>query len=78
MKTHNLQNDPLESPTLHSQPILPLRLSTMARTELREILIREAGEEVIDRMTEDDLDHFGFFLLTVAAEGLKLKARIGL
>ncbi len=48
-------------------------LSQQARTELKEILARQAGADAVSCLSDDDVDHFGHFLLTVHAEALKIR-----
>jgi hypothetical protein len=54
----------------------PAKLSPIAKAELREILVSEVGLESVAALSDEDLDHFGNFLLTVFAEALKLKAAV--
>ena len=48
------------------------KLSDSARQELREILSHEVDETTMEKLSDEDIDHFGLFLLTVHAEAAKL------
>ena len=47
------------------------QLSNSARQELKKILIRETDLTTMEKLSDEDIDHFGWFLLTVHAEALK-------
>lgn len=52
-----------------------MELSKKAIDELREVLIKEIGPKATSEMSDNELDEIGMFLLTVLAEGLKLKVK---
>lgn len=54
---------------------LNMELSKKAINELRDVLIKEIGPKATSEMSDNELDEIGMFLLTVLAEGLKLKVR---
>jgi len=54
------------------------RLPIEARNELREILARNAGERAAYELTDEEVDHFGYFLLTANSVILRHKARTAL
>ena len=74
MKQDALQTSQNKSSSPNSRTNPFRRLPPEARKELREILNRDAGEEVVNGLTEEDIDHFGFFLLSATAAILKHKA----
>ena len=51
----------------------PAQLSPKARAELKDILIREVGVKSVTALSDEEIDHFGYFLLTVFSEALKLR-----
>jgi hypothetical protein len=50
-----------------------VKLSDLARQELKEALKRETDPKTMEKLSDDDIDHFGHFLLTVHAEAAKLR-----
>lgn len=50
------------------------QLPATAKAELRAILTQEAGPEAVERLSDDEIEHFGMFLLTIHAEAAKMRA----
>ena len=50
-----------------------MKLSKKAKEDLREVLRKEIGLKATSKMNDEDLNTIGDLLLTVLAEGLKLK-----
>lgn len=51
------------------------KLSPKAREDLRQVLNKEIGPEHTAKLDDDGLDHIGYFLLTIMALGIKMRAR---
>ena len=51
-----------------------IELSKKAKEELKEILIKDVGLEVANSFTEEELNKFGVFCLTIVKESLKMDA----
>lgn len=56
------------------QALTEVRLSRDALLELKDALRLEIGEAPLKELSEEDIEHFGIFLLTVHAEAAKLRA----
>jgi len=52
-----------------------IELSKKAKGELKEILIKDAGLDVVNKLTDEQLNRFGVLCLTIAKNSLKIKAR---
>jgi hypothetical protein len=52
-----------------------MSLSESATTELQDILRQDIGDAV-DELTQEELQRFGDFVLTVMATSLKIRARL--
>ena len=50
-----------------------IELSKQAKKELKEILIKDIGQEAADGFTDEELNHFGVFCLIVPREGFKME-----
>ena len=50
------------------------KLSNEAREDLRQTLLKEIGPEYTAKLDDADLDDLGYFLLTIMALGIKMKA----
>lgn len=51
------------------------QLSHKALTDLKETLRKSYGEDFGNDLTDEEFEEIGMLLLTVLAEGLKLKAK---
>jgi len=52
-----------------------IELSKQAKKELKEILIKDIGQEAADGFTDEELNRFGVFCLTIVKNNLKMKVR---
>ena len=52
-----------------------IELSDEAKKELRKILIKDAGLEVVNKLTDEQLNRFGVLCLTIAKNDLKIRNR---
>jgi len=52
-----------------------LQLSEKAKEDLKEVLIKDVGLEVVNNLTDEQLNRFGVLCLTIAKNSLKIKAR---
>ena len=51
------------------------QLSKQAKRELKKILIKDAGLEAVNKVTDEQLNRFGVLCLTITKNSLKIKAR---
>ena len=52
-----------------------MQLSDKALSELKDILETEIDKEAVQEMTNEGVNKFGVFLLTIAANGLSIRIR---
>ncbi len=52
-----------------------MELSKKAKKDLQRVLVKEIGPKATKKMSDKDLNTIGDLLLTVLAEGLKLKGQ---
>ena len=52
-----------------------MQLSNESLTDLRSRLVKNYGQELSDKLNDEELNEIGNFLLTVLSESLKLKVQ---
>lgn len=52
-----------------------IELSKKAKDDLKKVLIKDAGLDVVNKLTDEQINRFGMLCLTIAKNDLKIKVR---